>query len=157
MFGEGHLTPMEKEEPMQLTGKLVLSALIAIVAAITTTRIQQDSFLDALLIAAFLTANLAATLIIHYLRPVASLAAIGKRSGQPSRGDRDQGTVKWFNRNKGFGFIVRDNGEEIFVHFRAIRGEGRRSLQDGQRVAFHTASSRKGPQAEDVEILDRAG
>ncbi|MEQ9464736.1 MAG: cold shock domain-containing protein [Haliea sp.] len=64
--------------------------------------------------------------------------------------------MKWFNSAKGFGFITRDDGEEIFVHFRAIRGEGRRSLQDGQRVAFHTASSNKGPQAEDVEVLDQA-
>ena len=49
-----------------------------------------------------------------------------------------------------FGFIVKDDGEEIFVHFRSIRGEGRRSLRDGQSVSFIVAESDKGPQAEDV-------
>ncbi|WP_279250655.1 cold-shock protein [Candidatus Marimicrobium litorale] len=65
-------------------------------------------------------------------------------------GQRDQGTVKWFNVSKGFGFIVKEDGEEIFVHFRSIRGEGRRSLRDGEAVNFITTDSEKGPQAEDV-------
>lgn len=68
-------------------------------------------------------------------------------------GPREEGTVKWFNVSKGFGFITKDNGEEIFVHFRSIRGEGRRSLRDDQRVSFVEAQSDKGPQAEDVEPL----
>jgi CspA family cold shock protein len=63
---------------------------------------------------------------------------------------REHGTVKWFNVTKGFGFIVKDDGEEIFVHFRSIRGEGRRGLRDGQSVSFIVAQSDKGPQAEDV-------
>ena len=67
--------------------------------------------------------------------------------------NRTTGTVKWFNGEKGFGFITKDNGEEIFVHFRSIRGEGRRSLRDGQRVSFVQAQSDKGPQAEDVEPI----
>lgn len=68
-------------------------------------------------------------------------------------GPREQGSVKWFNVSKGFGFITKENGEEIFVHFRSIRGEGRRSLRDGQQVTFVEAQSDKGPQAEDVEPL----
>ena len=68
-------------------------------------------------------------------------------------GPREHGTVKWFNVSKGFGFITKDDGEEIFVHFRSIRGEGRRSLRDGQDVSFVEAQSDKGPQAEDVEPL----
>ena len=68
-------------------------------------------------------------------------------------GPREEGTVKWFNVSKGFGFITKDNGDEIFVHFRSIRGEGRRSLRDGQTVSFVEAQSDKGPQAEDVEPL----
>lgn len=51
-------------------------------------------------------------------------------------GNRDTGTVKWFNTSKGFGFISRDSGDDIFVHFRAIRGEGHRVLVEGQRVEF---------------------
>ncbi|MCR9103976.1 MAG: cold shock domain-containing protein [Gammaproteobacteria bacterium] len=65
-------------------------------------------------------------------------------------GDREHGTVKWFNVSKGFGFITKEDGEEIFVHFRSIRGEGRRSLRDGQQVSFVVVESDKGPQAEDV-------
>jgi CspA family cold shock protein len=77
----------------------------------------------------------------------------GKVSQKPLAGNatRERGTVKWFNVSKGFGFIVRENGEEIFVHFRSIRGEGRRGLRDGQSVTFIVAESDKGPQAEDVE------
>ena len=67
---------------------------------------------------------------------------------------RTKGTVKWFNDAKGFGFITKDDGEEIFVHFRSIRGGGRRGLRDGQRVSFIVAQSDKGPQAEDVEGID---
>lgn len=67
---------------------------------------------------------------------------------------REQGTVKWFNTSKGFGFIARDTGEDIFVHFRAIRGEGHRALTEGQRVEFCVAQKERGPQAEDVAILD---
>ncbi|MFV0276997.1 MAG: cold-shock protein [Parahaliea sp.] len=63
---------------------------------------------------------------------------------------REQGTVKWFNIAKGFGFIVRENGDEIFVHFRHIRGDGHRVLREGQRVSFVVVDSAKGPQAEDV-------
>lgn len=65
-------------------------------------------------------------------------------------GQRDTGTVKWFNTSKGFGFISRDSGDDIFVHFRAIRGEGHRVLVEGQRVEFSVMNRDKGLQAEDV-------
>jgi CspA family cold shock protein len=65
-------------------------------------------------------------------------------------GDRETGTVKWFNTSKGFGFISRDSGDDIFVHFRAIRGEGHRVLVEGQRVEFAVMQRDKGLQAEDV-------
>lgn len=65
-------------------------------------------------------------------------------------GQRDTGTVKWFNSSKGFGFISRDSGDDIFVHFRAIRGEGHRVLVEGQRVEFSVMNRDKGLQAEDV-------
>lgn len=67
---------------------------------------------------------------------------------------REQGEVKWFNGTKGYGFITRDQGGDIFVHFRAIRGEGHRSLLESQRVSFIVERREKGLQAEDVDILD---
>jgi len=65
----------------------------------------------------------------------------------------EEGTVKWFNVKKGFGFIVRDSGDEIFVHFRAIRGRGRRVLRQGQLVRFNVVEADKGLQADNVSIL----
>lgn len=63
----------------------------------------------------------------------------------------EQGQVKWFDGTKGFGFIIRANGEEIFVHHRSLVGRGRRSLKDGAAVRYRVVNTEKGPQAEDVE------
>ncbi|RBW50089.1 cold-shock protein [Marinobacter sp. F3R11] len=65
----------------------------------------------------------------------------------------EEGTVKWFNVKKGFGFIVRESGDEVFVHFRAIRGSGRRVLRQGQLVRFSVVDADKGLQADNVSIL----
>lgn len=64
--------------------------------------------------------------------------------------DRSQGIVKWFNNAKGFGFITRDNGDDVFVHFRSIRGDGYRTLTQGQTVEFELIEGPKGLHAEDV-------
>ncbi len=67
--------------------------------------------------------------------------------------ERETGVVKWFNTAKGYGFIQRDAGGDAFVHYRFIRGEGYRSLDDGQRVEFTVVDGEKGPQAQEVELL----
>jgi len=67
--------------------------------------------------------------------------------------DRVQGTVKWFNATKGYGFIARDGGEDVFVHHTAIQAEGYRSLNEGQRVEFSIERGPKGLQASRVVIL----
>jgi CspA family cold shock protein len=67
---------------------------------------------------------------------------------------REQGTVKWFDNTRGFGFIERENKTDIFVHFRAVKGNGFKSLSEGQKVSFETAEGRKGLQAENVELID---
>ena len=64
--------------------------------------------------------------------------------------ERETVTVKWFNDSKGFGFIAREQGEDVFVHFTGIRGEGFRSLDEGQKVEFTIVEGQKGPQAQDV-------
>ena len=64
----------------------------------------------------------------------------------------EQGTVKWFNDAKGFGFISRENGEDVFVHFSAIQSNGFRSLKEGQAVQFNVTKGPKGLQAEEVSL-----
>lgn len=66
---------------------------------------------------------------------------------------REQGQVKWFNNAKGFGFIQRATGEDVFVHFRSIVGEGYRSLREGEMVEFVVTEGNKGLQAEEVTKL----
>ena len=63
------------------------------------------------------------------------------------------GTVKWFNVKKGYGFITRDKGDDIFVHYRNIEGSGRRAIAEGDRVAFVVVNGDKGPQADQVTSL----
>lgn len=67
---------------------------------------------------------------------------------------REEGDVKWFNTNKGYGFITRDSGEDVFVHFRAIRGRGPRMLHEGQVVRYQIIRNERGLQADDVSIIE---
>jgi CspA family cold shock protein len=73
--------------------------------------------------------------------------------GKVKMAERETGIVKWFNKDKGYGFVTRDQGGEIFVHYSAIRGAGHRSLTEGQRVEFTVVQGQKGPQAQDVMVL----
>ena len=63
----------------------------------------------------------------------------------------EQGKVKWFNAKKGFGFIEREGGEDVFVHFSAIQGDGFKSLDEGQSVTFEVEQGQRGPQASNVQ------
>jgi CspA family cold shock protein len=67
--------------------------------------------------------------------------------------ERVVGTVKWFNSGKGYGFIAREGGPDVFVHFTAIQSEGFRTLEEGQKVEFTIEQGQKGPQASNVVIL----
>ncbi len=66
-----------------------------------------------------------------------------------------QGTVKWFNSDKGYGFITGENGKDVFVHFSAIQSNGFRTLEEGQQVSFDVVEGQKGPQAENVVVQSR--
>lgn len=81
-----------------------------------------------------------------------SVAASGSSSSS-SNSDAETGSVKWFNVKKGYGFITRDSGDDVFVHYRNIVGDGRRSIADGQRVQFVVVDGDKGLQADEVEAI----
>ena len=68
--------------------------------------------------------------------------------------ERVTGTVKWFNDSKGFGFITREGGDDVFVHFRSIAGDGYRSLREGEQVEFDVVEGPKGFQAENVSKVE---
>lgn len=96
---------------------------------------------------------------------IASIASTGNAASSHSSHDgyesdasdgpegAESGSVKWFNVNKGFGFITTDAGEDVFVHFRSIRGHGRRSLRQGQLVRFDLSDGEKGKQADNVSVV----
>lgn len=74
------------------------------------------------------------------------------KGGEAGLAEREIGTVKWFNSTKGYGFIERDAGGDIFVHYTSIQGEGYRTLEEGQKVEFTVVEGQKGPQAQDVSF-----
>ena len=143
--------------------RLLVPAAIAVLLAAITTELyvrlysgHELALLTSIAVAIFAGA-LAAPRAIANLRD--------ERRPAPSRATvaadrREAGRVKWFNRSKGFGFIVRDDGGEVFVHHRNIvstggaGGAGRQSLRDGQRVSFVVVESKKGLQAEHVTSVD---
>lgn len=101
---------------------------------------------------------LAGLITYRLMSPRSSSPRAGKskspRKSAATSDCRQDGKVKWFNPKKGFGFIACDNGDEVFVHYRNIEGDGRRILREGQSVTFLVIQSDKGPQAEDVRAAD---
>ena len=156
---------------MSVIGKLIISLVVAAIAATLLGLFHGAATPFLIVFGAFSTATIATALLTSIkisasgsaqpasqpTKKAASKPAKKAREKAPTKAsdsaNREEGEVKWFNVTKGFGFITRNNGEEIFVHFRSIRGENRRGLRDGQKVTFVVTESDKGPQAEDVEGL----
>jgi CspA family cold shock protein len=130
---------------------LVLAAVVqslVLLAPLPSIGDQPAVWLTLLITSAAVLLQLAAQ--VRPSLPQSAQRSTEQSSVTSSQESRETGTVKWFNTSKGFGFISRDSGEDIFVHFRAIRGEGHRVLIEGQRVEFSVMQRDKGLQAEDV-------
>ena len=91
-----------------------------------------------------------ASILIACIIAVKTTVSAASSSKAVIKNGQERGTVKWFNAAKGFGFITRENGEDVFVHFRSIQGKGHRSLGEGQAVIFSVTEGDKGLQAVDV-------
>ena len=136
----------------------------AILASVIALGIQKYALLDGLpvfLICSFI-AGIFTLIIQNFINaPKNNVKSNAKKTSKASaqsktttvKGKREDGTVKWFDSNKGYGFITRSMGEDIFVHFRSIRGNGYRSLHEGQAVEFVVTDGDKGPQAEDIHVI----
>ena len=141
--------PYWNKGPRHQLQNLVSALLVLAVALQTVTLIAEMPVIAGQpavlfsLVAAFIAVALHLSISFYKSSPAAA-------SPSYDMSNRDTGTVKWFNTSKGFGFISRDSGDDIFVHFRAIRGEGHRVLVEGQRVEFSVMNRDKGLQAEDV-------
>ncbi|MGY8820731.1 MAG: cold shock domain-containing protein membrane protein [Pseudomonadales bacterium] len=145
--------------PILFGASALLIAAVAVQAAIVLIPVAsfagQPATLASLMLAFIAVLLQLATSQTKSTSAGAHRGASKARKVQPSHtaaptAGRETGTVKWFNTSKGFGFISRDSGDDVFVHFRAIRGEGHRVLAEGQRVEFTIMMRDKGLQAEDV-------
>ena len=142
------------------TKNLIILCISAILAAFITQAVSLTG-LSALLLSSFLaviimlfTQSIKTESIGKFFSARKAAKATSKKAGKTkSDPNRESGTVKWFDSNKGYGFITRSMGEDIFVHFRSIKGNGYRSLYEGQAVEFLVTQGSKGPQAEDIKIV----
>ena len=144
---------------------LCISAVIAAFITLSITQVTSLTGLAALLLNGFLALvfmqliqSIKTESIAKYFSDRKAVKAASKKASQSagkasSDPNRETGTVKWFDSNKGYGFITRSMGEDIFVHFRSIKGNGYRSLHEGQAVEFLVTKGSKGPQAEDIHIV----
>lgn len=131
--------------------RLLLSAVMAFISLLALHALTQESLATFQFNTPAFSVLLALYALTSFVTPIFDNIPIPL----PNASDREQGKVKWFNVSKGYGFVTRDNGEDIFVHFRSIRGKGRRILHEGQTVVFTVGEGEKGPQAEDVEPLGK--
>ena len=143
-----------RTRPVIIAASALLLLSIALQAVIVLVALPQIAGQPATL-ASLLLALVAVLLHLATPRGLSKQAKPARTNPRaPSAAGREAGTVKWFNTSKGFGFISRDSGDDVFVHFRAIRGEGHRFLVEGLRVEFTIMMRDKGLQAEDVVPIE---
>jgi CspA family cold shock protein len=132
---------------------LVTAIVLALLATVIELAIRVPpalAYFAIALLAAIVTLLLPARSTVQASARRTSQARLQARAQVAATPGKEIGNVKWFSASKGFGFITRDNGQDIFVHFRSISGNGHRILREGQRVEFTVTEGSKGLQAEDV-------
>lgn len=132
------------------TKSLAIALIVTAFVAVAIFVIEINYSTSVVLLGSFVISLFSAGLASRDGRGRSSRKRIEENRVPYNQSRRESGSVKWFNASKGFGFITRDSGDDIFVHFRSIRGEGHRVLHDGQRVEFAISEGDKGLQAEDV-------
>ncbi len=135
---------------------LIISLIVSVIASVISIQSHAAASISesfALLMTAAYAKIWAVSFISIFIASVLSVKLSSSKSSSSNTvisADQERGTVKWFNAAKGFGFITRENGEDVFVHFRSIQGKGHRSLGEGQAVIFSVTEGDKGLQAVDV-------
>ena len=134
---------------------VVISIIAVAVIAAAWQMLGVDNYVGVLAVA-FVTLVIATSVAASSAKPSAAPGDAEAEDEDYPDDDaegREQGTVKFFNVKEGWGFITRSEGDDVFVHFRNIRGRGHRSLNEGQRVSFSVGTTDKGLQAEDVAVM----
>jgi len=134
---------------------VVISLIAVAVIAAAWQMLGVDNYVGVLAVA-FVTLLIATSVAASSAKPSAAPGDAEAEDEDYPDDDaegREQGTVKFFNVKEGWGFITRSEGDDVFVHFRNIRGRGHRSLNEGQRVSFSVGTTDKGLQAEDVAVM----
>ncbi|MFV9615941.1 MAG: cold-shock protein [Gammaproteobacteria bacterium] len=135
---------------------LIISLIVSVIASVISIQSHAAASISesfALLMTAAYAKLWAVSFISIFIASIISVKLSSSKSTSSDTvisSDQERGTVKWFNAAKGFGFITRENGEDVFVHFRSIQGKGHRSLGEGQAVIFSVTEGDKGLQAVDV-------
>lgn len=132
--------------------RLVLSAVLSVIALVLLNLLNNGSIDTFTFDPIAFSVVFIAIALCALISP--SLGQLTMSLPSLSSEERERGQVKWFNVSKGYGFVTRESGEDVFVHFRSIRGEGRRMLREGQSVEFTVVDGDKGPQAENVSPLN---
>ena len=135
--------------------KILVSLVISIIVYLALVAINGGNFVPA---SAENYISLAILFIGIYVSTIgtyssSSSTASRKAVSKKASDDSEEGSVKWFNVKKGYGFITRDQGDDVFVHYRNLEGKGRRSIAEGQRVSFIVVDGDKGLQAEEVQAI----
>ncbi|WP_110655200.1 cold-shock protein [Salinicola halimionae] len=144
---------------LSIPSPLLIGLLITLISSMLATDLTWflnvegvSAMYGATVIAVFIVLWLG-TLAMALLSPATPKAVTAAMLADVENDDRELGEVKWFNVNKGYGFITRTDGEDVFVHFRAIRGKGHRTLAEGQKVRYHVIENDRGLQADDVTVI----